>query len=130
MPIPSDAATWLDAMDPADLIDYEANMEPLLETAESINTFTVALMPEAVLLGVEIATGLVDGGNRDPAKVTGTGGAVDKRIKIWMNVLPANREDPIFDGVGVDVGVVFTITTNSAPPRRRQRTYKLTVRQR
>ena len=75
MPIPSDAATWLDAMDPADLIDYEANMEPLLETAESINTFTVALMPEAVLLGVQIATGIVDGGNRDPVKVAGTGGA-------------------------------------------------------
>ena len=122
MPIPSDAATWLDPMDTSDLIDYEANMEPLLETAETIASFTVALMPEAALLGVTVETVAP----RDPQLVT----PANKRIKVWMSVLIANREDPIFDGVGVDVGVVFTITTNSVPSRRRQRTYKLTVRQR
>jgi len=122
MSIPITAAVWLQAMDPTDQIDYVADFmgaTPLLDVGETIAGFTVALMPEAVLLGVMISSG----SGRDPVLIAGTA------IKIWLEVQTADREDPEFTGKGVVVGVVFTITTTSSPSRRRQRTFALSVAQ-
>jgi len=123
MSIPPLASVWEQPMDPKDLIDYIANFAgpiPLLEANETIASFTVALMPEAVLLGILI--------NQDPNRVPAVvqGG---KGIQLWFEVNVPDREAEDFSGAGADVGVAFTIITTSNPSRRRERTFKLTVAQ-
>lgn len=127
MAIPDTASAWPQWMDPTDMVDYVANFRgdtPLLEVGEEIATFTVALLPEAALLGVEIIEGVHEGADRSPLLFE-----TNSKIRLWMHVLEPSREDPVFDGEGVNVGIVFTIVTNANPTRRRQRTFKLNIKQ-
>jgi len=123
MSIPPLAAVWDQPMDPTDLIDYVAHFggtAPLLEEGETIASFIVAMMPEAVLLGVEVN----DDPGRQPTIIN-----AGKSIQLWFSVDPLEQEASDFAGAGANVGVVFTLTTSSSPFRRRQRTFRLTVAQ-
>lgn len=120
MSIPQDAVVFEEVMDPEDLMEYEADMTPLLDEGTEITSFTIALLPDAVLAGVGIKTGGAY-----------TAGLIlaNKGILFWLEVNEADREDPAFDA-GFKVGVVVTVNTNHVPPRRRQRTFVVNMRQR
>jgi hypothetical protein len=120
MVLPTNAIRWKQPIDPSELLDFAAEFQPLLEVDEQIVTFTVALMAEAVAAGVQI----VQQAGRAPMLVNS-----NTRVRLWFEVVDEFREDPIFNGNGIEVGVVFTIHTNSDPARRRQRTYALRVAQ-
>lgn len=120
MTIPTDAVVFAEVMDPADLMEYEANMTDLLDNASAITSFTIALLPDAILAGVQIKSGAA----YDPGLVL-----VNKAIDFWLEVQVADRENVAYTA-GIRVGVVITINTNHVPARRRQRTFVVNVRQR
>lgn len=124
MTIPLQAAAWQQPLDPTDQVDFIADFageSPLLEEGEEIVTYLVELMPEAVLLGIEVD----DTAPRAPTLIN-----TNTAIRIWLSVPdPDDREQPEFAESGTRVGIAFTITTNSDPSRRLQRTFAATVRQ-
>lgn len=123
MALPKDPISLGEPMDPADLADYEA--EFTLETGTQIGSYTIAMMPEAALVGLAVRADMTYA----PVVVNGTGGS-NNTVRLWLDVDPAYREDTTYSGEGTTFGVVITATTNSVPPRRKQRTFTVTVRQR
>lgn len=121
MAIPVDAVSIAEPMDPTDLIKYEADMGGYLDEGQSIASYTLALLPDAALVGVSI----VETGGRVPVLVE-----EDRVIQFWLEVDPADREDVAFSGSGMKIGIVVTIETSAVPSERRQRTFVVTGRQR
>ena len=108
-------------MDPAELLDFEIKLRDspqLLEVDEQYTDWTLTLYPEAAALGLQILV--------DPPYAPVTDGI---NITGWFQVLEADQENPIFDGDGVKMDMELSITTDNVPPRKRQRTLRLTVKQ-
>ena len=129
MATPPTAFTWPQAMDPADLIDFEADLtgntvplsaseEPLLNTGEDVASFTLSMSPEGTALGLTISAQL----GYAPTLDNGV-------IRLWLYVEEALRENAAFAGAGVSIPITLTVTTNSTPARRRQRTLVVKVAQ-
>jgi hypothetical protein len=121
MAIPLNAKRFVAEMDPTDIVDYVAQMgsgsNPLLESGESIDTYTLALGAEATALGLTI-------GADDYAPVLN--GA---DLKFWLSVDEEYQTNPAYDGAGAQLPLILTVITDNTPPRRRQRTMVVTVAQ-
>lgn len=128
MALPPNASIWTQPMDPTDLVEFIADFGnaasgssgAVLAEGEAIDTYTVTMSAEGAALGVTIS---------EEAGYETTLVESDKAIRIWIYVDEADREDPAFAGAGLQLGVTFTINTNSVPPRRKQKTYILEVAQ-
>lgn len=122
MAIPPGAAAWSRVLDPADLQDLRIDLrtpgKTALQDGEAIKEYTLILYPDAAFVGFNIeADGLYAPSNTADS------------ITFWASVDPAMREDPMFQGAGVTVGMELTVTTTSTPSRRFQRTLKIGVAQ-
>jgi hypothetical protein len=121
MAIPSKAVKWPEAMDPADLVDFTIDLrdaaKPLLEPGEAVAVFDLVLPVEAVALGLVIE----QGSGRDPVLISG-----GDSVRLWLSIDGPMREDPAFDK-GASLPVQITVTTDSSPSRRRQRTLLVEV---
>jgi len=110
MAIPLTAAVWEETMDPCDFVDYGVEYRDLLQDDEEVTRFTVSLLTESTLLGLQLGTG------PHAPKID------DEMVTIWLSVDPAKQEDAVYQGTGVNLPIEFTFFTNSQPERRRQRT--------
>lgn len=112
----------LEALDPQEELDFAISLTPLLEVGEAAQTgFTLALTPEAVLLGLKIM-GVADS---RPAPVLDP---VSNDIQLWLTIEAAKKNDPAFDGPGALLP--FEILFNTDFNRKRNRTFAVLVRQR
>lgn len=111
------ANDWPGPFDPSDYKDYVADWSATL-VEDTITDAIVELTPEASTAGLKIDTDI-----RPPA-ITHEGQAVT----VWFEIDEANRNDPIFDGAGTRLGVIFTVETLGG--RRLQQTWTLGVMQR
>jgi hypothetical protein len=122
MPLPPTAPTFERVLDPADIetfrIILSQGTEPddMLSPGEDVQSFTLALTPEAVAVGLLIKTG---GG------YTTALDGLD--VDFWLEVDSGEQADPRFDGAGVTVGLELTIDTTSSPMRRKQRTVAVNI---
>ena len=117
MAIPTTAIVWAESMDPYDVLDYEADVTNLLDGSE-VASFSVAPTAESLLAGLKVGTA-------EYAPLLSS-----KIIRVWFSINNANQGDPLFDGTGATLPVEISVTTNSTPPRKRQRTFVLKVAQR
>jgi hypothetical protein len=113
--IPKTTTIFAQPMDPADKIDFIINCSDVLETDESIATFTLALRPEASALGLQLGT-----------DVYAASVLEGKRIRVWLSIDPQKQGDLAFES-GAVLPFEVTINSNSVPPRRRQRTVAVKV---
>lgn len=124
MPLPALATKFAQSMDPKDLVDYQIDLAAkILETGEAVSSYTLTVLAEAAALGFTIAQGVADLSNAAyaPSLVnTNTG------LLFWVYVNPTYVTDPAYDA-GVTAGLELTVTTNSTPPRRRQRSFGIQV---
>lgn len=116
MAFPSGTKIATESMDPYELMDYGIDCTPLLRPGESIATWSLNLLPESTLLGLEIGTGVYA-----PLLVYGI-------LYFWVSVIPAERET-ISYFVGNVLPMELSFTTDSIPPRRRQRTVAIRIGQ-
>lgn len=121
------AVEWEGNLDPSETLDFRMDfydeslpeIERVLDLGEEIASFEVAPTPEAVLLGLTI---------RDDGLYAPTLDETATKIILWLEVDPADQGNPDFVD-GLVLGVEGTIVTSSTPPRTRQRTFNVTVRQ-
>ena len=130
MAIPPTAARFANPMDPEEVLDFVVPLEPVLETGEMIDPdagrWSLVLLAEAVALGLEIIEGDPDW--PDPALITGsTSFPNNTAIRFWARVDPDFQDNAAFQGSGTSLPMEVTAWTTSDPPRRRQRTFLLTV---
>lgn len=122
MPNPPNAKAFAQPMDPSDIRDYEVvlsqgtDVTSFLDPAEGVASFTVALSAEAVAAGLTIKT---EGGYA--TSIT------DTTIRFWLEVDAGSQGSTAFDGNGLALGIVITVTTNSTPARKKQRTVIVNV---
>jgi hypothetical protein len=118
MAVPADAQVFEEPLDPTDIVDFEIDLGPLLETGEAIASQTVTVPTESSVLGLEIKT---------------TGGystiLTGNILRIWLGVLVGEQQNAAF-ATGVTLPIEITVTTDSTPPRRKQRTVAVQVIQR
>lgn len=117
MAIPVNALVWPETMDPYDVVDYTVDVSNLL-SSDSVSSFTIVPYTESTLLGLEVGTGSY------APSITGN------IITVWLQVNVANQANPAFDGAGASLPLELSITTNSSPARKRQRTLVVKVAQR
>lgn len=118
MAIPPTALVWEEPMDPYDVVDYTIDTTPLLSDLEDVASYTVVPLAESELLGLEVGTA------EYAPSIT------DNVILVWLQVDPAFQANPAFSGAGQTLPLEVSITTNSSPPRKRQRTVVVKVMQR
>lgn len=119
MAIPTSALVWDDPMDPSDIVDYVVDFASILDTGEAIASFTVVAPSDSTLLGLTIPST----GAYVPVQ-TGT------QIRIWVQIDAGQISNSAFSGTGATLPIEVTVTTNSVPPRKRQRTLVVKVVQR
>ena len=118
MAVPPTAGRFSGSLDPSEELDFEIRFSSLLESGEKVARFTLALLPEAVAMGLMIMAGegrdlrLIDEG---------------EAISFWLTVDPQYRENVEFTGGGIPIPMELTIVTTSLPPRTRQRTLLVSV---
>lgn len=108
---------WTESLDPYDVLDYKMDASGLLETGENIKSYTVLPTVEAELKGLRI-------GRTDYETVLS-----DNAVTFWVSVDATKQQDNIFTP-GVALPIELSFTTDSLPPRKKQRTVLLTVVQR
>lgn len=121
MPLPTNAFKFTDPMDPYDQVDFLLTLDGaggLLETGETVASYTLALRAEAAALGLTIGTAAYA-----PTQPIAT------QIRFWLNVDVSFIANTAFDGAGAILGVEVSVTTNSNPARKRQRTVAVQVAQ-
>lgn len=106
------SASWAQAMDPHEIVDYTINLTNFIETNEEILSYEVKPVREAVALGIIVS----------PVGYPSTLGA--KEIHVWFSVLETQQENTIFNTETI-VPIEVTIWTSSSPRRKRQRTFGL-----
>lgn len=120
MPLPPNAHQFTRPIDPADIEVFTVNLkkgldpDAFLAPNESVDTYTLTLLPEAVAAGLIIVT---DDGYE--TTLTGT------QLRFWLKVDPAMQDNAIFDGAGQTLGLELTVETNQM--RRKQRTLSVQV---
>ena len=117
MPLPSNVTTWADAMDPRDIQNFKIDCSTFLDDGENVNTYTLSLMSDAVLAGLNIGTGAY------------APSIAANKINIWFNITDANQQDEMFYGGGTNLPLVIEVVTTSIPARRRERTFAVKVQQ-
>lgn len=117
MAIPASTFIWPESMDPSDVVDFQIDCTSVLETGESIASFTFTANADATLLGLTVGTG---------ASAPAISGNI---VTVWLSVSDTYKDNIAFDGVGVTLPLTLTITTNSTPPRKKQRTVAVMVAQ-
>lgn len=124
MPIPADLIEWEAKLDPRDIDVYYADLAdpagPLLREGEAVASFTVSLQLESSSEGLQIATAA----GYAPVLID-----LGRVIQIHLQVDPVQEFNPAFEGAGIALPVTFTVTTDSAPPARRQRSLLVRVKQ-
>lgn len=121
MALPTNTFKFTDPMDPKDRVDFLLNLSGvggMLETGETVATYTLTMRSEGVALGVSIGVTTYA-----PSQPT------TSSILFWVEVDSTNWSNVAFDGTGTTVGIEVDITTNSTPARRRQRTVAIQVAQ-
>ena len=118
MPIPQNAIVWDEPMDPYDVVDYTIDLSPLLTTNESIDTFTAIPGAESQLLGLTVGDG--DYAPEISANV----------LRIWLSIAPGKQTSASFLNTGVSLPIEISVTTNSSPSRKHQRTVVVKVLER
>lgn len=116
MAIPSGASVWAESMDPSDRLDYAVQFGNLLRPGEKITDASIALLPEAVALGLIIIQD----------STHGPWIADDTAIEMWFQIDPLVQDNPAFVG-GASLPLQLTINTDANPQRRFQRTVVLRV---
>jgi hypothetical protein len=102
------------------VLDFVFDLAGVLEAGEAIDDFALTMSAEGAALGLAIDTGA-----RAPMTIEG-----DRAVQLWFGVAPAMQGDAAFAGDGIAVGIELRATTTASPPRIRERTFALTVRQR
>ena len=118
MAIPPTAFVFEEGLDPHEELDFIVPCDPLLETSETIDSYTLSLSAEAAALGLTI----MSGGDRDHALVES-----DQAIRMWLEIDDAYKTNAAFDGTGTNLPMEVTIVTNSSPARTRQFTLLVPV---
>lgn len=119
MALPKNVQVFTEPMDPYDILDYEVDVTSLLQSGESVTSYTVSLPTESSLLGLEILT-------TAPYSTSITGNV----IRFYLGVIGAEQANAAFSGEGAVLPIEISINTNTNPPRRKQRTVAVVVRQR
>lgn len=117
MVFPKSTKIWKETMDPYDKVDFKVNLTPVLGTTENVTSFTVVPLPEAELYGLTVGTGSY------------APNIIDKFLTIWLFIAPAFQADVAFVK-GLTLPIEVSITTDSTPPRKKQRTVAVKVIQR
>lgn len=113
MALPASVKVWKETMDPYDLVDFKVNLATLVAENEEIASFTVTTNGYGLTIGTGIYSPTV----------------IAKQLTIWLSIDPAFQNDPKFLK-GITIPLEVTITTDSTPPRRKQRTVAVKVIQR
>lgn len=121
MALPNDPVLIAEAMDPAEVLDFLFDLSAVLEADELIDDFMLTMSAEGAALGL----GVQSEPDRAAQLVEG-----DKAVQLWLAVAEPFRNDPAFAGDGIRIGIELRAITNALPPRTRERTFALTVRQR
>lgn len=128
MAIPPNAKKIPQPMDPSDVLPWAVDLTqgeptgssaPFLLPGESVASFTLAVTAEAIAAGLSI---LADA-TYPPPTIDGL------ELTFWPTIAPEARGLSIFDGGGRDLALELTATTNSMPPKTKQRTIVITVAQ-
>jgi hypothetical protein len=118
MPTPATAVPFPSTADPYDHVEWVMQCAgKILEEGEEIASFSAALDSGAIALGVSIDSG----GATAPVRVD-----ANQSVQIWLTVDPSFQDNPAFEA-GVQVAITLSITTNSTPARKRQRTWVATL---
>ena len=118
MATPDTAKIFEETLDPYDVLDFEVDVAPLLEVGEGVASYELSLPTESTLLGLEILT--TDG------YVTTMESNI---IRFYVGIELAEQANPAFVA-GATLPIEVNVTTNSVPPRKKQRTVAVTVVQR
>ncbi|MFC3711277.1 hypothetical protein ACFOMD_01760 [Sphingoaurantiacus capsulatus] len=121
MALPNDPILLAEAMDPSEVLDFVFDFAALLEPGEVIDDFALTMSAEGAALGLSV----LEAPDRGATLIEG-----DRAVRLWVGVEPGAQNDAAFAGDGLQVGIELRATTNSEPPRTRERTFALTVRQR
>ena len=129
MPIPANAIPVEQPLDPGDTLDFYAALSvgaqdvspaPMLLTGETVAGLVVAVSSEAAAVGLKIMSG-----SGYPAPAINSSNV----ISFWLSVDAAMRSSTVFNDGGILLGVELTITTNNNPPRIKNRTLAVLVKQ-
>jgi hypothetical protein len=118
MAVPSGAKIFEEPLDPYDVVDFQVDLNPLLETGESITAYTISVPTESSLLGLEVKT--TDGY---------TTSLSSNIVQFWLGILLAEQANAAFN-TSATLPIEISITTNSVPARKKQRTVAVVVKQR
>ena len=122
MPLPEAAQLIPQPLDPSDLVDFQLDLiggdRPMLEEGEQVASYTFAVLPEGVALGLQIE----NQAPYVPALLEG-----NTALQFWLSVDEEMRSSSAFREPGVKLGLELTVMTNNVPPRRRQRTIAVEV---
>lgn len=124
MAIPPTAKAFAQVADPADVLDWQftltqgaadASPTPLLQTGESVSSFTLTLPAESIAAGL-----LIKSGGDFPAPTL-----AGLLLTFWLAIDPTMQSSSIFNGAGVKLPLELTIKTSAG--RIKQRTLTVTV---
>ena len=112
-------ATAAQAIDPYNALDYVLDMSELLENGEQFAVATLEVMPAASLLGFTI----------DQAGQYGVEQIDDSHILIWPRIAEPDHANAAWAGQGSSCSFEISMTTDSVPPRKWQKTAAVRVAQ-
>ena len=115
MAIPATTYIFKESMDPYDVVDYVADVSGMLEAGEAVASFNLLVPAESALLGFELKT---SGGYATTL--------TNSELRFWASINATKQTDPAFIS-GATIPVEINITTNSTPPRKKQRTLAVKV---
>lgn len=111
MAIPSTAVVLAESMDPSDVLDFAINCSPILDSGDSITSYTIVAAAEAALLGLQVNSSLI----------------ADAVVYFWLSISPGKSMDAAFT-LGASLPLELTLTTQGG--RKLQRTVVVKVIQR
>lgn len=117
MAIPLGTKIFADIMDPYEVLDFQVNLAPLLESGEAIAAHSVTIPTESSLLGLTL----------NPAGYSSS--LASNVLKFWLSIALAEQANAAFVN-GAILPIEISITTNATPARKKQRTVAVTVQQR
>lgn len=120
MAIPPTAVKFAGTLDPQEELDFAINCVGLLEAGETIASYTLTVLAEAVALGLTI----MSGGGRNHALNDSDAG-----IDLWLTIAPGFQANAAFDGAGTPLPLHVQFETDSSPARTRERTFLVQVAQ-
>ena len=116
MALPSGTVVWDDAFDPYDVVDFKLDLSALLEPGENIASYNIRLLSESVLSGLVLGVGAY------AHRLVGT------MLTLWFSIEESMQSSAAFNNV-VIMPMELSITTDSTPERRKQRTLAVKVTQ-